>query len=211
MSADPSSDGPRSPSFAAQLKPSQLHALEALAAGQGVQEAADAAGVKRSTIWRWTTQPQHADFQAALNRRKQQLIDAIDQRLMRVAEAAVDALYLTLGEADGELALTVLREMDLLSRTHQPIGPTDPNAIRAHAKQEAQRERRRTTNQLSMEALEALFDQQDRHMWAAALDILEPVQDDPPEPSSGPRPQSSETDAHSADSVDPEPDTGGDD
>lgn len=89
------------------LKPQQELALGALLAGENVTDAADAAGVDRTTLHRWLREDM--TFCAELNRYRAALRRMTMGRLLQLVPKAVDVLDRALDEADTRTAVQVLR------------------------------------------------------------------------------------------------------
>lgn len=109
----------------AALTDAQVLALDALLAGATVADAAAAAGVDRSTLWRWRTEV--AAFEAALNAGRAQLREAYQGRLYALADRAVATVEAAVQGGDVKAALAVLKGLELLARV--PIGATDPEVV----------------------------------------------------------------------------------
>jgi phenylpyruvate tautomerase PptA (4-oxalocrotonate tautomerase family) len=92
------------------VTPRQQRALEALLAGATVAEAAAAAGVARKTVYSWIQSPA---FRAELDAAQRAAIEAITRRIVRLAEAATEALRVALEEAP---PATRVRAADVLLR-----------------------------------------------------------------------------------------------
>jgi hypothetical protein len=71
------------------LKPKQRKAISALLELPTVDQAADRAGVKRRTVYRWLDMPH---FRAALAVAEGDMIDIAGRRLINMASDALDAL-----------------------------------------------------------------------------------------------------------------------
>jgi hypothetical protein len=118
-----------------ELTVAQLNAIDLLATGKTDQETAEAVGVSRQTVNGWRNANPH--FQAALNRRRQDLWGVtVDQlRALLPRAVAVLAEELELGPGSARVAVDILR-LAGLDRTKAPqkldtflVGPTDPAAI----------------------------------------------------------------------------------
>ena len=68
----------------AELSPQQVRTIEQLAIGVTVVRAAEVAGVSRETVHRWSREDW--TFQAALNRARSELQEAVERRLLAVAD-----------------------------------------------------------------------------------------------------------------------------
>ena len=107
------------------LSETQVRALTVIVRGGSLMEAAAAAGVDRTTLYRW--RKEDAQFIAALNAwRHEQQLHAKD-RLLGLATAATDAVAGTLAGGDGRLGLRVLKELACTGTG--PTQPTDPARV----------------------------------------------------------------------------------
>lgn len=117
---------------AGDLSTTQLAAIEALLTGATVTHAAREAGVARTTVHRWLRDDW--DFQAALNRERRELCDAIRSRLLRAAESSAALVLKAVDGGDVQVALSVLKGLGLLgSRVHVDVGDDDPAALALEA------------------------------------------------------------------------------
>ncbi len=105
----------------ATLDAKRVLALAALLEGQNMTDAAQAADVDRSTLYRWLDEPA---FAAELNKGKRELQDALHSRLLSLGERAVGVVQEALDGGDAKTALAVLKGLGLLDGG-VPIGPTD--------------------------------------------------------------------------------------
>lgn len=99
------------------LSPKQATALAELVQGGSVADVAKAAGVDRSTIYRWK---QSDLFRAEYNRHRFQLCEVVQSRLMQLADSAVSIVQQALEDRDDRVALSVLKGLSALSG--KPIG-----------------------------------------------------------------------------------------
>jgi len=109
------------------LNPKQRIALGELAAGATQQQAADKAGVQRTTVSGWANH--HPGFRAALD---SQLLAANDDLLsMRQAGStlAVEGLLKRIKEGDEGAAEFWIRHIGVAPIPANAIGPTDPDEI----------------------------------------------------------------------------------
>ena len=97
------------------LSPTQELALAALLAGKTVTAAAQQAGVDRSTVYRWLRNPYQPGFRLALERGRWELRQAVQARLLTLADKAADCLEVTLAQGDGKAALALLKGLGLLN------------------------------------------------------------------------------------------------
>jgi hypothetical protein len=95
------------------LSQAQTAALEALLQGKTVTEAAAAARVDRSTVHAWLRE--HLPFQAALNRGRREVEDAVVERLARLATDAADCVTRAVRDGNVKAALEVLKTQKLLA------------------------------------------------------------------------------------------------
>lgn len=77
------------------VTPRQRLAIEALALGQDVMDAAQAAGVNRSTLYRWRRDPV---FAAELRRIDAEALEQLGRGLMALSAPALEALKRALAE-----------------------------------------------------------------------------------------------------------------
>ena len=108
------------------ISPQQELALAALARGKGPVEAAEEAGVDRSTLYRWRMYD--PDFIAALNRIRRQTcdvaIDCIAQVTARAAQIVVEAIE----KGNLRTALMFCKEVGLF-KAALADGPRTPDAV----------------------------------------------------------------------------------
>ncbi len=113
------------------LSPDQIKALELLVAGETVSAAAKAVRVDRSTLHRWLRD--NFEFQATLNRRKRELANAVQARLLVVSHMAAQTVENAVNEGNLMASLAVLRGLGALSGTQVRPGCEDPEALRQAA------------------------------------------------------------------------------
>jgi hypothetical protein len=114
------------------LTPSQEKALSALLVGKSVTDAAAAAEVDRTTVHRWLKDD--FGFRAAFNRERHRLREAMQSRLMTLAEKAAECVERSLADGDGKTALALLKGLGLLSGELPPVGSDDPADLAAAAR-----------------------------------------------------------------------------
>jgi len=136
---------PQNATPAARLSPQQLLAVEHLAIGATVTRAAEAAGVSRETVHRWTRDD--FTFQAALNRARRELQDAIERRLLAVAEKAMANVADAVEDGNLNVSVTLLKGLGVLSGTPTRPGSDDPQDLAEQARFSA--EMRRTSRLLA--------------------------------------------------------------
>ena len=107
------------------LSATQATALEGLLAGKTVVEAAAAAGVGRTTIHKWM----RVDFafQAALNRGRRDLQQAVACRVDQLAADAAECVTRAVREGDAKIALEILKRTNALGP--RKIGSDDEVAL----------------------------------------------------------------------------------
>jgi hypothetical protein len=117
------------------LTPQQAAAVDLLASGKNLQDTADAIDVTRQTVSDWVNH--HPGFQAALNRRRQELWDGMADRLRGLLPKALDVLAQALeDETPLPAAVHILKACGLYGLP-QPDGPTDPEEIAIDAQAHA--------------------------------------------------------------------------
>jgi len=113
------------------LSPDQIKALGLLLTGKTTSAAAKDVGVDRSTVHRWVRED--FEFQAALNRGKRELADAVQTRLLTIADKAAEVVGKAVHQGDLGASLAVLRGTGALSGTPVRPGPEDPAVLRENA------------------------------------------------------------------------------
>ena len=107
------------------LTPQQETAVDLLASGKTVTDTAAAVEVTRQTVSEWLNH--HAGFQAALNRRRQELWAGMTDALRNLLPQAVEVLKHELeGEARLQAAVHIFRCCGLYNGIPAPQGPTEP-------------------------------------------------------------------------------------
>lgn len=110
-----------------ELSRSQLTAIEALAAGKSMNDAATAAGVDRSTLYRWR---RHDDeFRAALASMRNDFREELSTRLLTLATKACAVVEDALDAGDAKTAIAILRGCGALPGV-APQEPDDPKDLR---------------------------------------------------------------------------------
>tara|TARA_Y100001947_G_scaffold11997_1_gene9141 strand:+ start:338 stop:817 length:480 start_codon:yes stop_codon:yes gene_type:complete len=106
----------------------QSIAIDALVSGATQQEAAEKAGVQRTTVTGWCNK--NIIFIAEWNRRRRQRLAAAGERLHEAISAALDAVAESIHHGDTATALTLIRIVGVehLVRAAQP-GPTTPTGV----------------------------------------------------------------------------------
>ena len=124
-----------------EVSPARREAIAALVAGATITAAATAAGVDRTALLRRLRA--NEVFVAARNGAKPEAADVIWGELRRLAPAAVRALRGILTAAAPATARLKAVDMALraIGLTAEPIGPTDPAAVRADWERDPELER----------------------------------------------------------------------
>ena len=113
------------------LTVAQLKALGPLASGEAISHVAEAAGVDRSTVYRWLKND--AEFVAEFNRRREESVGAIQSELRTLAREAVAVLREILLDKNApssvrlRAALALLRSVGGIQAPD--IGETEANEI----------------------------------------------------------------------------------
>src|SRR5665213_88616 len=107
------------------LSAAQTRAMQALLAGKSFTEAAQEAGVARSTLYRWQTCD--ARFIAAFNAWQRQALSSARSRLLALSDKAVSAVGAYLFAGDYRAPFTLLQRLGALEPV-QP-GSDDPEVI----------------------------------------------------------------------------------
>ena len=112
------------------LTPQQETAVDLLASGKTVTDTAAAVEVTRQTVSEWRNQ--HPGFQAALNRRRQELWVGMTDTLRGLLPKAMEVLKSELeGETPLPAAVHVLKACGLYGGLAAPSGSTEPEEIAA--------------------------------------------------------------------------------
>ena len=118
------------------LTPEQRTAIEWMTAGETALAAATAAGVNRTTVYRWMkSDPQ---FQAAYNAWQNDVLATAKARLVAATDVAVTAVVNGMARGDAKTALTLLKQLGLL-RPSRP-GHTDPDRVAEDQQNDRHRE-----------------------------------------------------------------------
>jgi hypothetical protein len=135
----------------AELSVGQHHAFDALCEGESQEAAAQRAGVKRLTIYRWM----HFNpfFRAAYNIWQKQSAESVRGRLLKVADGALATVAKAVAEGDRKLSYNMLKDLGLLE-TIKDV-PTEPGVIRQQMELECRQQSRKVTAQ----ALKELFEE----------------------------------------------------
>lgn len=113
------------------LTPAQAAAVDHLAAGSSVTDAAAAINVSRQTVSGWLND--HAAFKAELNRRRAELWGAAADRLRALLPKALDRIGAAI-DSEGPEGLTAAIALIRLARIEPlPAGPVDPDEVEVEA------------------------------------------------------------------------------
>src|SRR5205807_2282667 len=96
------------------LSPAQRTAIERLTSGSTLVDSALAAGVNRTTLYRWLKND--PAFLAAYNAWQQDALATARGRLLALTDSAVLAVGKAMGKGDGRLALRLLERMGIADR-----------------------------------------------------------------------------------------------
>lgn len=118
---------PHNTSRDAELSPLQLVAVEQLALGATVVQAAEAARVGRETVHRWSRE--NLIFQAAVNGARRELQDAINRRLLAVAERAMTNVAEAVEQGNLSASLSVLKGLGVFGGQLPAVGSDDPKVL----------------------------------------------------------------------------------
>lgn len=106
----------------------QRAALEAIVAGKSANGSATAAGVSRSTVYRWLRDD--PEFRAQYNGWLRERQESAFARMMVLTDKAVDAIEAGLEKNDAKLALQVLKGLGVLGPGRREIGASDVEEVR---------------------------------------------------------------------------------
>ncbi len=111
---------------AAEMPAVQLAALEALLSGKTARDAATAAGISRSTLYNWLGKDFR--FQAALNRGRREMRQAVACRADQLASEAAECVARAVREGDVKAALEILKRVNVFAASK--IGSDDETVLR---------------------------------------------------------------------------------
>ena len=112
---------------AAEIPAAQIAALDALLSGRTATDAAAAAGVSRTTLYNWLGKDYR--FQAALNRGRRDLRQAVACRADQLASDAADCVAQAVRKGDVKAALEILKWANIFAATFR-IGSDDEAVLR---------------------------------------------------------------------------------
>jgi hypothetical protein len=109
----------------------QSIAIDALVSGATQQEAAEKAGVQRTTVTAWCNH--NLPFIAERNQRREDRVEAAGERLQETLCAALEHLGERVREGDTGAAMTIVKAVGVghLLNAVKP-GPTDPAVVRTN-------------------------------------------------------------------------------
>jgi hypothetical protein len=120
------------------LPTTQIAALDALLSGKSITDAADAAGVSRRTIYTWVRE--NCRFQAALNRGRREMRQAVSSRVEQIAADAAECVARAVREGNVNAAMQILKSLNFLTPTK--IGNDDE--VLLQIEQDERQEKRET-------------------------------------------------------------------
>jgi hypothetical protein len=112
-------------SAAEALSTPKRQALTALIRGSNIKDAAQTAGVHRTTLHRWISS--HPDFAAAYNAWQQECKESTKTQLLSVAQEALVAVVNAIKAGDHRIAYKLLKDLGLLTKLAP--GLTDPQLL----------------------------------------------------------------------------------
>ena len=111
---------------APELPAAQFAALDALLSGRTATDAASAAGVSRTTLYNWLGKDYR--FQAALNRGRRDLRQAVACRADQLASEAAECVVQAVRKGDVRAALEILKRANIFAASR--IGSDDEAVLR---------------------------------------------------------------------------------
>ena len=111
---------------AAEMPPAQIAALDAFLSGKTATDAAAAAGVSRTTLYNWLGKDYR--FQAALNRGRRDLRQAVACRADQLASEAAECVVQAVRKGDVRAALEILKRANIFAASR--IGSDDEAVLR---------------------------------------------------------------------------------
>jgi hypothetical protein len=133
------------------LTPPQRMAIQLLTSGKSLVAAATAAGVNRTTLYRWLKGD--PAFVAAYNAWQKDVRDTARGRILALSDLAITTIAKAITQGDTRSALKILKATGAL--THKDPGSTDPDEIQRVQRLErlkAQTALRRAENRAEMDA-----------------------------------------------------------
>jgi hypothetical protein len=144
---------------AAELPPAQIAALDALLSGKTAGDAAAAAGISRSTLYNWLGKDFR--FQAALNRGRRDLRQALACRADQLASEAAECIARAVRDGDVKAALEIVKRANIFAASK--IG-SDNEAVLRHEEEKRQVDREADLA-LSRRCREAQISRDEQHLW----------------------------------------------
>jgi len=111
---------------AAEMPATQITALGALLSGKTAGDAAAAAGISRSTLYNWLGKDYR--FQAALNRGRRDMRQAVACRAEQLASDAAECVAGAVREGDVKAALEIVKRANIFAASK--IGSDDETVLR---------------------------------------------------------------------------------
>ncbi len=112
--------------------PAQERVIAELLRGQTITQASAAGEVARETVHRWMRED--FTFQAAYNAGRRELRDAMQARLVRMAQRATEVVEKAIEDGDAKAAMDVLKGMGLLTGKPESIGSGNPDELARNGK-----------------------------------------------------------------------------
>ncbi|MGA8296883.1 MAG: helix-turn-helix domain-containing protein [Acidimicrobiales bacterium] len=109
------------------LTPAQVVAVTALATGATHRQAADAAGVHRITVTRWTSH--HPEFIAELNRLRADAIAETSTQIAELTRRALEVVTEAVDGGDSDAAFRWLKLVPFAGVTEPLPGPMESTAV----------------------------------------------------------------------------------
>ena len=110
---------------AAILSPEQRTAIEWLTAGESPTSAAVAAGVGRTTVYRWMKED--PNFQAAYNAWQADVTATVKAQILAAATVAVQAVVGSMAKGDAKTGLALLKQLGMIAPPKP--GPVEPDKV----------------------------------------------------------------------------------
>jgi hypothetical protein len=119
------------------LSDAQHSALVALHSGCSFVRAAEAAGVNRTTLYRWVQG--HAAFRAAYNAWQREMTESARARLLKLTDRAVDVVEKALENDNQNVAMQLLKQSGMMRRRRQQ-GSIEADVLGLQIEQRQKRE-----------------------------------------------------------------------
>jgi hypothetical protein len=160
-------------SLLTRLSPAQQAILGILADGHSYQEAAQRAGINRTTLYRWMTR--EPLFRAAYNAYQKESRDSVRHRMLKISDDAVVAVGGAVRHGDEKLAYRLLKDLGFLSKLQDQ--PIEPQIVQ----QQIDRELRQEQRSINVQAIRDLLEQEDltprqkRQLLLEAVELSKPT------------------------------------